>query len=1235
MEPGLLWIGFQRLKSGVGIFIHFILFHLISLGSTYEFGAGLNMGGSLSCPCEIRHYCLTDKMIAINNNITTTTTIAAGQQAITQFRFWAELFRLSSDRTQWNILYPSLLSITIVEMPSRRNDVNCKAIRLLAKNEFGIVSEQILDTSSRIARVSSCFAYWHYRSETYGINVVSAGDCDRFYKMIKGSYDTSNWTAYDLSRPSSKPSSAMSTVIPAYIKQIFEVDKGVIKSRNGPFMECIIKLNQSGASIRFKDKDFSLNLLESVMVVGEIKERLYISEPTGAFAIECSNSRALRFLLIRLLTVSSFLQSATTNISNATHYLQKEISRVNETINSLMRSMGSLQSECELAHDLDDELEMSQLQLFTLKYRLAAICDVNFPTPSELLSKISLRTLRHLSSFGGAAICSLHLYFLCKSQFQISKRLWNYQEELMLNVSQLNTFLDSHSFESNNDIVSVLLPSGSIIHLQHAVADDVKEILCRVCDELKLDPEKYYIVKDDRNHIQLQERDYRLQKKDRSLGLTISAKMCNDGAIKAEVRAIRDKTTCVEVGDLVISVDNRLISSLKSAEEVQVLLRHGTNLVLRKRNAIVSQYVKPRPLSVPTIKTTATILNSFAPPPPPPPKTTRNRSHSMDRISDITSHTNTTQKDQQNESARSSPTRSVNRNYQTSSNNHLLRQMSRSAYEKSSKREEYRLATPNCIISVSHFSEGAEEQLLKTISELVSTEENFVRDVQKLVDQYLKPTNLPLLETADRLLRIQTSFLLALLDAAGDVARSFAVSQQQLRDSLIRISALFINKCCKFKIYSDYSAAYLRFQQNKKEKHLLYVNTDVAVYVIQQRPELQALVTEVTAFSKRSPTAVQQLVNALSANIFQFSSSASISNNIVVPKSANVIGHLWSTDRNSPLIVVVAYYDSHSAIPGLAVGADANGSGVAALLELLAVFSRFYSSNTMKPKYNMIFLLTAGGKFNYQGSRQWLEEHIDKQTEMNVELVLCLDSLGKDDSLIAHVSKMPTETSPVGRFFFLLKDAAPPNRSIEIISKKINLNADVLAWEHERFSIQRLPALTLSHFKSHSDSGRSSLLDTPSQVQMEVLEANIRTIAEALLIYVLNLSNTKCAHEENVSTCSILASKDVSRKRLSTWLQQFGSKPRSLAADSEWLIANLKDTVVRYTSGQTVVEPVSLADISLYGVLEDRLTAHRAKPAIFELLLAVAIALYLSALYFVAPMLQTFAEAALVKLKKL
>lgn len=39
-----------------------------------------------------------------------------------------------------------------------------------------------------------------------------------------------------------------------------------------------------------------------------------------------------------------------------------------------------------------------------------------------------------------------------------------------------------------------------------------------------------------------------------------------------------------------------------------------------------------------------------------------------------------------------------------------------------------------------------------------------------------------------------------------------------------------------------------------------------------------------------------------------------------------------------------------------------------------------------------------------------------------------------------------------------------------------------------RYSIQRLSALTLSHFKSHTDCGRNSFLDAPSQIEMDVLE---------------------------------------------------------------------------------------------------------------------------------------------------
>lgn len=107
----------------------------------------------------------------------------------------------------------------------------------------------------------------------------------------------------------------------------------------------------------------------------------------------------------------------------------------------------------------------------------------------------------------------------------------------------------------------------------------------------------------------------------------------------------------------------------------------------------------------------------------------------------------------------------------------------------------------------------------------------------------------------------------------------------------------------------------------------------------------------------------------------------------------------------------------------------------------------------------MIFLKMA--LFFWSTLYIFLDEHI--------ELVLCLEALGRDNNLFAHVSKFPPEGSASAKMFERIKLFSTDQHKVNLVTKKINLGNEWLAWEHEIFNIRRMPALTLSHFEKHTD----------------------------------------------------------------------------------------------------------------------------------------------------------------------
>ncbi|XP_062868160.1 nicalin-1-like [Trichomycterus rosablanca] len=414
------------------------------------------------------------------------------------------------------------------------------------------------------------------------------------------------------------------------------------------------------------------------------------------------------------------------------------------------------------------------------------------------------------------------------------------------------------------------------------------------------------------------------------------------------------------------------------------------------------------------------------------------------------------------------------------------------------------------------------------------------------------------------------------------------------------------------------------------EAEALKIETLMPVYVVPEDEQLLYMYEEVklAAATKSRSFLVRVLSSMVTTTAFQMV----VSNNspikpITDTSIVTLEGVLPGVREDPPTIVITAHYDSFGLAPWLAYGADSNGSGVAILLEMARLFQRLYSDPRTKAPFHLLFSLTGGGKYNFIGTKRWIDENLDHAESSllhdNVAFVLCLDSLGSGDELFLHVSRPPKPGTPQYGFIQQIEEVILsrfPWVMIGTIHKKINLQESVVAWEHERYGMKHIPGFTLSHLEDPKSERRGSILDTVSQVDLRKLKRNAVIVVESLARYMYNLSDKGSPKDIQLFRGSL----DVLDSRLSALMTTLTSVPRAAQLmDKEpqhtLLINSLEQEfrrylqqVYRHTFHQDHRDPV----ITFFDQMKQPMMMYRVKPAAFDLFLCGCIAGYLGVVYY-------------------
>ncbi|KAL3597713.1 hypothetical protein D5086_009350 [Populus alba] len=396
------------------------------------------------------------------------------------------------------------------------------------------------------------------------------------------------------------------------------------------------------------------------------------------------------------------------------------------------------------------------------------------------------------------------------------------------------------------------------------------------------------------------------------------------------------------------------------------------------------------------------------------------------------------------------------------------------------------------------------------------------------------------------------------------------------------------------------------------ERLLIHANIPYPVYFAFEDDEIDAVLADV----KRNDASGQPATATTGS--YKLVVSAPEPKRIASPAITNIQGWLPGLkadgDPNQlPTIAIVASYDTFGTAPALSVGSDSNGSGIVALLEIARLFSLLYSNPKTRGRYNLLFGLTSGGPYNYNGTHKWLRS-FDQRLRESIDYAICLNSIGSwDNKLWIHVSK-PPENAFIKQIFEGFSTVAEElGIEVSLKHKKINISNPRVAWEHEQFSKLRVTAATLTELSAPPEllEMTGGLSDSRHFVNEDAIVRSIKLVAESIARHVYGYQG------KNIQIFADDTSLAVNAPYIRSWLDLLSQTPRvaPFLSKNDPFVMALKKELEDHTHEVNVQHEVLDGMFTIYDSTKAKLNIYQVASVTFDLLLLLVLGSYLIILF--------------------